>query len=390
MEPGSSNNSTVPLLDLKREYLLMKEAIDEALNKILNHQTWILGPEVAAFEKLFCEFNGSKYGIGVSSGTEALLLALRALALRDSGEEYWSEKDEVVTTAFSFTATGDTILRSRATPVFIDIDPCTFNIDLEKLDRYLASAAGRVRAVIAVHLYGRSLDQDKLRAIVSRHGVRLIEDVAQACGSSWRGVRCGAAGDLAAFSFFPSKNLGAFGDAGIVTTNDPDLAHYVRILTKHGGKDKYDVQHIGYNARIDTIQAAVLLAKLPYLEMLNAKRQAVAAAYNRALKDVPGIVTPGESGEHHVYHQYTVRVLDGLRDGLRDHLERHNIGSMVYYPVPMSSMRVFNGRALVPAPCLEAQKAANEVLSLPIEPLLTEEELSRVIEAVRSFGGGRD
>jgi UDP-2-acetamido-2-deoxy-ribo-hexuluronate aminotransferase len=385
MESRSASSSPVPLLDLRREYVFMKEAIDAALNKILTHQTWILGPEVEAFEKLFCDFNGSKYGIGTSSGTEALLLALRALALMDSGDEYWSERDEVVTTAFSFTATGDTILRSRATPVFLDVDPCTFNIDLEKLDDYLASSNGRVRAVIAVHLYGRSIDQDKLRAVVNRHGVRLIEDVAQACGSSWNGRRCGAVGDIGAFSFFPSKNLGAFGDAGMVTTDDPDLAHYVRILTKHGGKDKYDVQHIGYNARLDTIQAAVLLAKLPYLNMLNTKRQAIAAAYNKALQDVPDIVTPGESGEHHCYHQYTIRVLHGRRDALKAHLDKHNIASMVYYPVPMSSMRVFSGRAKIPAPCMEAERAASEVLSLPIEPLLTEDEISRVITAVRGF-----
>lgn len=363
----------------------MKGAIDEALSRILAHQTWILGPEVGIFEEQFNNFIGSSYSIGVSSGTEALILALRAIALEVKNEEYFSRDDEVITTSFSFTATGDTILRAGATPVFIDITPDNYNLNLDLVEEYLNSPSGNVRAIIAVHLYGQAVSGERLKSIGKKYNVKIIEDVAQACGASWNGTRCGAIGDIGAFSFFPSKNLGGFGDAGMVTTSSPVLAEYVRLLTKHGGKDKYDVQHIGYNARIDTIQAAILLAKLPFLEEFNTKRQAIASEYNKALSDIPAFSTPNTKGPGHVYHQYTMRIKDRRRDEFKEHLARHGIASMVYYPVPLHKMKVFAGRSKVPQACLHAELAATEVVSLPIEPLLRAEEISRVIEAVRAF-----
>jgi UDP-2-acetamido-2-deoxy-ribo-hexuluronate aminotransferase len=378
---------SVPLLDLKREYQFLKLAIDAALQRILEHQTWILGPEVAKFERAFGANVGAKHVIGVSSGTEALVLALRALSLHKIGEEYWTPDDRVVTTAFSFTATGDAIIRARATPVFLDIDPCTCNLDLNLLEAYLKKDS-RVRAVIGVHLYGQSLDLERLHKMLSSRGIALIEDVAQACGSVSGGSHCGTVGDLGAFSFFPSKNLGAFGDAGGVTTNNDELAELVRILTKHGGKDKYDVQHIGYNARLDTMQAAILLAKLPVLAEFNSRRRLIARRYNEALSDLRGLTTPATDGVQHVYHQYTVRVKDGRRDEFKAFLDKEKIGCMVYYPVPLPRMKLFVGYSLVPNPCLEAEKASGEVLSLPIEPLLTAEEVERVVSVVRSFFGG--
>jgi dTDP-4-amino-4,6-dideoxygalactose transaminase len=265
--------------------------------------------------------------------------------------------------------------------VFLDIDPETFCLDLNLLDRYLKDNAKKVKAVIPVHLYGRAIDGDQLRSIASHYKIPIVEDVAQACGSSWKGIQCGAIGDLGAFSFFPSKNLGGFGDAGMVTTNNEELAHSVRILTKHGGKDKYNVEYIGYNARLDTIQAAVLLAKLPYLQQFNLNRRKIAERYNAAFANHPLLKAPMTSGEHHVYHQFTVRALNASREALTQQLKDKGISTMVYYPTPLHEMKVFKERSKIPFGCPEATKAAHEVFSLPIEPLLSEEEIGRVISA---------
>ena len=363
----------------------MKDAIDGALSRILSHQTWILGPEVGEFEGKFAEFIGARHAVGASSGTEALLLALRAISLTAYGNEYFTREDEVVTTAFSFTATGDTILRAGATPVFLDIDPESFCLDLDILERYLRDNSSKVKAIIPVHLYGRAIDGDRLRSITSHYKIAVVEDVAQACGSSWNGTQCGNIGDLGAFSFFPSKNLGGFGDAGMVTTNNEELAAAVRLLTKHGGKDKYNVEYIGYNARLDTIQAAVLLAKLPYLAEFNLNRRKIAARYNAAFSNHPLFKAPMTSGEHHVYHQYTVRAQNGSRENLKRQLELAGISTMVYYPTPLHAMKVFKDRSKVPYVCSEAEKAALEVFSLPIEPLLRDDEIERVISACNAL-----
>ncbi len=378
----------VPILDLQREYRFLREAIDSRVKQAFEHQTWILGPEVAEFEQEFARYINVPFAVGTSSGTEALLLALRALALAQKGEEYWSADDEIVTTSLSFTATGDTILRARATPVFLDIDPRTFNIDLDQLERYL-NLSSRVKAVVVVHLYGQCVDMTRLNELLSSRGIPLIEDIAQACGAGWQGIRCGALGDIGAFSFFPSKNLGAFGDAGMVTTSNPKLAELMRILTKHGGKDKYDVQHIGYNARLDTLQAAILLAKLPYLELFNKKRQQIAKFYSQELKNISLISVPSEEGCNHVYHQYTIRVANGLRDPLKQYLESRGVSTMVYYPVPLPCMKVFAGTSRVPFSYEKAQQAALEVLSLPIEPLLEQDELELVVTSIRDFFSAR-
>ncbi len=374
----------IPLLDLKREYQFLKEGIEKALAVIMDHQTWILGPEVKEFEDTFGREVGASHVIGVSSGTEALVLALRALALQRTGNEYWEPEDRIVTTAFSFTATGDAIIRSRATPVFLDVDPYTCNLDVDTLETYLDQDS-HVKAVIGVHLYGQSLNLSRLSEMLRRRNIALIEDVAQACGAMSEKKLCGTVGELGAFSFFPSKNLGAFGDAGAVTTDNQELADIVRILTKHGGKDKYDVEHIGYNARLDTIQAAILLAKLPALKEFTQRRRSIARRYNEAFAGLPGLATPMTDGPNHVYHQYTVRVAEGRREELRAHLESDGIGSMVYYPVPLPRMKLFKRYAIVPQLCINADKAASEVLSLPIEPLLENDEIDHVIESVCRF-----
>lgn len=374
----------VPILDLQREYDYMKEAIDARLATVLDHQKWILGPEVAEFEQSFSKFIGVEHTVGTSSGTEALLLALRACSIVDHGKQLFDSSDEVLTTAFSFTATADTILRAGATPVILDIEEESFNLDIEKVAAYLKRSA-KVRAIIPVHLYGRSADLTALKQLCESKNIIIIEDAAQACGSEWHGKLCGSIGNMGAFSFFPSKNLGAFGDAGAVTCNEQKYAEILRMLIKHGGKDKYNVEHIGYNARLDTLQAAVLLAKLNFLHEFNTKRRNIAAFYTRALEGIADLACPAHLSPGHIFHQYTVRVKNGHRDKLKEHLQNAGIFSMVYYPVPLDHMLVFKGKAIVPWECEEAKKASEEVLSLPIEPLLTEEELELVVRSVRQY-----
>ena len=251
----------IPMLDLKLEYEYMKKDIDDAIARCLEHQRWILGPEVKALEDKIAGYLGVSNCVGISSGTDALVLGLRALALQRIEKEYWARNDKIITTPFTFTATGDAILRSGATPVFVDIDPGTFNIDPEKIEACLSSHQGVV-GIIPVHLYGQSCAMDRIMDLARQYNLFVLEDVAQAMGGMYNGRKLGSIGDMGAFSFFPSKNLGGFGDGGMVSTNDQELADLVRMLTKHGGKDKYNVAHIGYNARLDTLQAPVLLAKL--------------------------------------------------------------------------------------------------------------------------------
>jgi dTDP-4-amino-4,6-dideoxygalactose transaminase len=304
------------------------------------------------------------------------------------GKEFYDRNDEILTTPFTFTATGDAILRSGATPVFADIDPRSFNLDPEEVRTYVESAkirGARVRGIIPVHLYGKPCRMDALMEIARAHGLFVIEDAAQAFGACRNGRPVGALGDAAALSFFPSKNLGGFGDGGMVATHRREVADMVRMLVKHGGKDKYNVEHIGYNARLDTLQAAVLLAKLPYLEDLNRKRREVAKFYSEAFSGIEELVRPSEEqGDLHAYHQYTIRAA-GVRNALQDHLAAQSIASMVYYPLCLHKMKVFEGRARLHGNLAHAERAAAEVLSLPMEPLMSPAEQDAVASAVASF-----
>jgi UDP-2-acetamido-2-deoxy-ribo-hexuluronate aminotransferase len=376
------------MLDLRREYEWMKAEMDEAVARCMAHQQWILGPEVREFESQAAEYLGVRHCVGASSGTEALVLALRALAIKTKGREYFDRADEVVTTPFTFVATGDAILRAGATPVFVDIDPATFNMSVDTLSRCVAAGGGRVVGVLPVHLFGGACDMPGVCGVAEREGLFVLEDVAQAFGSACNGRRLGSIGTLGAFSFFPSKNLGCFGDGGMCSTNDEQLAELIRMLLKHGGRDKYNCDYIGYNARLDTLQAAVLLVRLRHIEELNARRRQLAGWYVEELGAVEELTLPSvPAGVHHVFHQYTVRVAGGRRDRLAEHLKAQGVGSMVYYPVPLHRMKVFADRARLGGGLLVAEAAAAEVLSLPVEPLLERGEVASIGAAVRGFFG---
>lgn len=373
----------IPMLDLKREYLYMKNDIDAAITRCLEHQSWIFGPEVKEFEKRCADFLGIKNCIGCSSGTDALVIALRAIAI-SSGKEFFTCDDEILTTPFTFTATGDAILRSGATPVFIDIDPANFNISIDGIVKYLKSSGEKVKAILLVHLYGTPCDMETIVNIASSYHTFVVEDVAQAFGACWKNKKLGTSSHAGAFSFFPSKNLGGFGDSGMISTNNDNLAEIMRTLIKHGGKDKYNVDHVGYNARLDTLQAAVLLAKIKYVDEFNRKRIEIAKRYNEQLYEVKEIILP-EIIEGSVFHQYTIRVKDNRRTQLQDFLKQRGIATMVYYPFCLHHMKVFQGRSKIFGHLAEAEKASKEVLSIPIEPLMTEQEQSYVVSNIKNF-----
>lgn len=374
----------VQMLDLKREYDFIKEDIDAAIARAMDHQGWIMGPEVKELETKIAEYIGTRFALGCASGTDALVLALRALAWKRTGAEYFTPEDEIITTPFTFTATGDAIVHSGATPVFVDIDRTSYNIDPA---RVRAAITPKTVGIIPVHLYGQACRMDEILAIGGEHRLFVVEDVAQAFGAKFGGRRCGSLGSAGAFSFFPSKNLGGFGDGGMITTNDPELARMADMLRKHGGKDKYNVDHLGYNSRLDTLQAAIILAKLKHIDTFNGMRRQIAVQYTHAFAGLGGITPPPfpQDGEH-VYHQYTLRCVD--REDMAAKLKERGVASMVYYPVPLHKMKVFAGRSRIAGPLLEAERAATEVLSLPVEPLMSEKEFATIVAAVQSGVAG--
>jgi dTDP-4-amino-4,6-dideoxygalactose transaminase len=370
----------IPMLDLNRQYIAYKEELDQALLDTARSAHYILGPAVGLLEKAVADYLGVQNCIGVASGTDALVIALRALAIKTKGTEYFSPTDEIITTPFTFTATGGAILRAGATPVFVDIDPDSFNLDCQALAR---SVNANTVGIIPVHLYGQSCAMNEVLKLARQHNLFVVEDVAQAFGASYEQQKLGSLGDIAAFSFFPSKNLGAFGDGGLISTNDPTLAELSRMLGKHGGRDKYNVTYLGYNSRLDTLQAALLLVKLKYLDEMNERRRKLAAIYDRSFSGLSSLVTPPEIEKGHVYHQYTVRINEGRRDEVQKQLNQSNIATAVYYPLLLTEMDLYRNRAKVPFSLVQAEDACRQVLSLPIEPLFTDEQISAVTEAVK-------
>jgi dTDP-4-amino-4,6-dideoxygalactose transaminase len=358
----------IPILDLTPEIELLWDDLNTAIQRVLRSGQFIGGPEVEAFEREVADYLGTKHAIGVNSGTDALVIALRALGIGPG--------DDVLTTPFSFFATAESISNVGATPVFVDIDETTFNIDPHLIE---AAITPRTKAIMPVHLYGRPADMDAIMDIAQRHDLKVIEDCAQSFGArnsgrhSGRhsGRQTGTIGHLGAYSFFPTKNLGAFGDGGLIATDDDDLAHLARKLRSHGSIQKYQNEMLGYNSRLDAIQAALLRVKLPHVDDWNEARRDVARRYEAALTRAPGITTPAIV-DGHVFHQYTIRTPD--RDRTQRALEADGIGTMVYYPTPQDHLPVYRRGGSCPISDL----VAGQVLSLPIGPQLPSSHIEHV------------
>ena len=368
----------VPLLDLRAQYESMRDDIDEAIRRVVESQHFILGPEVEALEREIADYCGTTHAVGVSSGTDALLVALMALGVGPG--------DEVITTPFTFFATAGTVARLGARTVFVDIEPDTFNIDAARIE---AALSPRTKAIIPVHLFGRVADMDTVMRLAGSAGVAIIEDAAQAIGAyDAAGRRAGAIGDIGAFSFFPSKNLGAFGDAGMVTTSDESLARLMRQLRVHGMEPKYFHSMVGGNFRLDALQAAVLRVKLRRLDTWHDGRRRNAARY-RELFAQAGIeqVTLPQDVPGHIYNQFVIRVPQ--RDALRDHLSARAIGTEIYYPLPLHMQACFAGLGYQEGDFPHAERAAREVLALPIYPELEDAALQRVVASIADFYAAR-
>ncbi|GAX61884.1 pyridoxal phosphate-dependent enzyme [Candidatus Scalindua japonica] len=396
----SKKNLQIPMLDLQAEYRYMLEDIDHAILNTVAETKYILGPQVKELEQKVAAYIGVKHCIGVSSGTDALVLSLRALAIKLKGEEYFDRSDRIITTPFTFTATGDAILRSGATPVFVDISPTTYNLDEKKVRKLFKSKSqdqkSKIVGILPVHLYGQSCEMDEIMNIAKEHNLFVVEDVAQAFGGTWNGKKLGSIGDAGTFSFFPSKNLGGFGDGGMISTNDDQTSGLIRMLLKHGGKDKYNVDHIGYNARLDTLHAAILLAKFKNIDEFNERRQKIAEIYNQELSGIEEITIPVNNVRHlndststipngHVYHQYTINVKNGKRDELQKYLKEEGICTMIYYPVPLHKMKVFGNRSREIGELGVSDQVVNDVMSLPIEPLQEEKDTMFITAKIKDF-----
>ncbi len=367
----------VPLLDLKAQHDPLRLDIEAALGRVLDSNGFILGSEVAALEEELAAYCGVKHAIGCASGSDAILLALMAL---DVGPG-----DEVITTPFSFFATASSITRLGATPVFVDIDPETCNLDVKLVEEKIS---GRTKAIEPVHLYGHCAEMAALGDLANRHGIPIVEDAAQAIGAEEHGIRAGAFGAVGCFSFYPSKNLGGMGDGGFMTTNDDELARKLRALRVHGAEEKYYHKYVGLNSRLDGFQGAVLRVKLPHLEEWTDKRRANAARYRQLFTDAgvtEEIGLPLErASARHIYNQFAIRV-PGRRDALRGHLTSAGIGTDIYYPVPLHLQECFAyvGHSIGDLP--EAEKAANETVALPIYPELRPEQQEYVVSKVAEF-----
>ncbi|HXK10175.1 MAG TPA: DegT/DnrJ/EryC1/StrS family aminotransferase [Vicinamibacteria bacterium] len=372
-----ADSRAVPIIDLKAQLVRIRPEVDEAVARVLSSTAFVQGEDVRLLEREFADFCGSTHACAVANGTDALHVALRAYGV--------SPGDDVVLPGFTFIATAEAILLAGGRPVFVDVDPGTCTMDPARLE---AAITPRTKVIVPVHLYGHPADMTAIGDVARRHGLPVLEDAAQAHGADWRGVRAGALGHAACFSFYPTKNLGAMGDAGMVTSSDDSFVARVRQIANHGaGTHRYDNVVLGTNSRLDTLQAAVLRVKLRHLERWNAERAERAAAYTEALRGVPGIVTPEErEGARSAWHLYTVQVAE--RDALAEHLRSRGIGTAIHYPRPLhlqGSMASLGGRA---GDLPVSERLAREVLCLPLYPELAREDVRRVTDEVRAFVSG--
>ncbi|CAA9295087.1 Aminotransferase, DegT/DnrJ/EryC1/StrS family [uncultured Coleofasciculus sp.] len=368
----------VPPFNLTRQYQTIAEEISAAVQDVLTSGCYIGGSLVERFEQQFAQYTGVSDSVACNSGTDALYLALRALQIGPG--------DEVITTPFTFIATAEVISVIGAKPVFVDIDAKTFNLDIAKLE---AAITKQTKAIIPVHLFGQPVDMTTLMAIASEHKIAVIEDSAQAVGAEWAGQKVGSIGHIGCFSFYPTKNLGACGDGGAVTTNDPVLASRIRMLREHGmSRVRYRHEETGINSRLDALQAAILEIKLRYLDQWNNARSEIAAKYQELLQPLPGVVIPQEaSGGRAVWNQYTIRLTkdgnDGYRDKVRDQLQQLGISSTVYYPLPLHLQPVYQDLGYQVGQLPIAEQACHEVLSLPMFPELSFEEQQQVVYGLK-------
>jgi dTDP-4-amino-4,6-dideoxygalactose transaminase len=367
----------VPLIDLQAQYVSIRDAVRPAVDRVFETQQFVMGPEVAALEAEVAAYCQTKEAIGCASGSDALLLALMALNVNPG--------DEVITTPFSFFATGSAIARLGARPVFVDIDPLTYNLDV---DRIAAAITSRTRVLLPVHLYGQCADMNQILALGKSKSLVVLEDAAQAIGAEDSGRRAGSVGLAGCFSFYPTKNLGAAGDAGIITTSDPDFSARVRRLRVHGGLTEYQHVEVGLNSRIDALQAAVLRAKLPYLDGWSNARAQKAQNYSHLLEGAklnfrldPPFIKPDS---RHIFHQYVVRV-PGHRDALMEHLKARDVATKIYYPIPLHLQECFVYLGYKEGEFPEAEKAARETFALPLYPELTAEQQEYVVHAIQDF-----
>jgi len=363
---------TVPLLDLALQFRAIADELRSAIDDVLQSQRFILGQAVSAFEKEIAGYCGADYAVGVSSGTDAILVSLMALGI--------GAGDEVITTPYTFFSTAGCISRVGARPVFVDIDPRTFNINAEAIE---GAITGRTKAILPVHLFGQCADMDAILELARKHDHRVIEDAAQAIGARYKGRSAGTMGDLGCFSFFPSKNLGGCGDGGMVVTHDPQLAEKVRVLRTHGSKPKYFHSMIGGNFRLDAIQAAVLRVKLPHLDAWTEKRRRNAALYDRLLGDLAVQAPHVEQHNFSIFNQYVIRVR--RRDELLSFLREKGVGCEIYYPLPLHLQTCYEHLGYGEGDFPEAEKAAREALAIPVFPELTDEQQQYVVDQIGSF-----
>lgn len=368
----------IPPVDLARQYQQIAQETDAAILAVLKSGYYIGGPVVSEFEQQFAEYVGTSHAIGCNSGTDALYLAILALEIGPG--------DEVITPSFTFFATAEMVSQTGATPVFVDIDPLTFNLDPHKLE---AAITSKTKAIIPVHLFGQSVDMTTVMAIAEKHHLFVIEDCAQATGAKWQDKQVGSWGHINAFSFFPTKNLGGCGDGGAVTTNDPVLADKVRMLKEHGSRQRYFHEAIGINSRLDALQAAILQIKLRYLDEWNQQRQQAAQLYTELLTPIPHLILPTEiAGGEHVWNQYTIRIQNNdsqgiSRNAVREKLQESGVISMIYYPIPLHLQVVYQNLGYPLGSFPQTEAIAEQVLSLPMFPGINIEEQKQVAYALK-------
>jgi dTDP-4-amino-4,6-dideoxygalactose transaminase len=361
----------IPMVDLKRQYHALKKEIDAAVSDVLEQTRFILGPNVVALEEEIAAYHDLPYAIGVANGTDALLLALRACGIK--------EGDEVITTPFTFIATAEVIALLKARPVFVDICPDTYNLDCSLI---AGKITARTKAIIPVHLFGHPADMNPIMEIARKYNLKVIEDCAQAFGAIYNGTKVGSIGDVGCFSFFPSKNLAGYGDGGMVITKDEEIANQVKILRNHGSSKRYYHDEVGYNSRLDEIQAAIIRVKLKKIDEFNEARRQNAAAYCSAINNKNIILPFAASGCEHVYHQFTIRAKN--RDVLANDLQKKDISSAVYYPVPLHRQEVFMKLYNTSEKMTQSEKCAEEVLSLPMFPELNKEEIRLIADVINN------